>query len=132
MNQAGHLSSNEEIEAWRNREIGTIFRAPNRQEADRYLEIAIKKYRKTAPKLLDWMEQYIPEGLEIFQAPYDYQRLFQTINMVERQIEENKRRTRVAMVFPNEKSVLRLVSAIFMEVDEQWQKGKRYLPTEAE
>jgi len=52
--------------------------------------------------------------------------------MVERQMKEIKRRTWVAMVFPNEKSLLRLVSAILMEVDEQWQQGKWYLPRESE
>jgi putative transposase len=114
------------------RDIRTIFRAPSRQEADRYLNIAIEKYRKTAPKLSDWMEKNIPEGLEVFQVPYAYQRFLRTTNMVERQMKEIKRRTRVAMVFPNEKSLLRLVSAILMEVDEQWQQGKRYLPVESE
>ena len=114
------------------RDIRTIFRAPDRQEADRYLKIAIEKYHKTAPKLSDWMEKNIPEGLEVFQVPYAYQRFLRTTNMVERQMKEIKRRTRVAMVFPNEKSLLRLVSAILMEVDEQWQQGKRYLPTESE
>ena len=114
------------------RDIRTIFRAPNRQEGDRYLKIVIEKYSKTAPKLSDWMEKNIPEGLEVFQVPYTYQRFLRTTNMVERQMKEIKRRTRVAMVFPNEKSLLRLVSAILMEVDEQWQQGKRYLPVESE
>ena len=85
-----------------------------------------------APKLSDWMEKSILEGLEIFHVPYAYQRFLRTTNMVERQMKEIKRRTRVAMVFPNEKSLLRLVSAILMEVDEQWQQGKRYLPVESE
>ncbi len=67
-----------------------IIRAPNRQEADRYLKIAIEKYRKTAPKLSDWMEKNIPEGLEVFQVPYAYQRFLRTTNMVERQIERNQ------------------------------------------
>jgi putative transposase len=114
------------------RDIRTIFRAPNRQEADRYSKIAIEKYRKTTPKLSDWMEKKIPEGLEVFQVRYAYQRFLRTINMVERQMKETKRRTRVAMVFPNEKSLLRLVSAILMEVAEQWQQGKRCLPVESE
>jgi hypothetical protein len=33
---------------------------------------------------------------------------------------------------PNERSVLRLVSAILIEVDEQWPAGKRYLPAESD
>ncbi len=114
------------------RDIRMIFRAPNREEADRYMKIGIEKYRKTAPKLSDWMEKNISEGLEVFQVPYSYQRFLRTTNMVERQMKEIKRRTRVAIVFPNEKSLLRLVSAILMEVDEQWQQGKRYLPAESE
>jgi transposase-like protein len=58
--------------------------------------------------------------------------LYGTTNMVKRQMKEIKRRTRVAMVFPNEKSLLRLVSAILMEVAEQWQQDKQYLPVESE
>jgi len=58
------------------------------------LKIAIEKYRKTAPKLSDWMEKNIPEGLEVFQVPYAYQRFLRTTNMVERQMKEIKRRTR--------------------------------------
>jgi transposase-like protein len=33
----------------------------------------------------------------------------------------------VARLFPNEASLLRLVSAIVTETDEDWQTGKRYL-----
>jgi len=47
--------------------------------------------------------------------------------MVERLNREIKRRTRVATLFPNESSLLRLVSAILMEVSEEWESGKTYL-----
>ncbi len=51
-----------------------------------------------------------------------------TTNLVERLNEEIRRRTRVARLFPNEASCLRLVSAILMEVAEDWQTAdKRYL-----
>ena len=40
---------------------------------------------------------------------------------------ELNRRTRVAGLFPNEASLLRLASAVLMELDEEWQTGKRYL-----
>jgi len=77
------------------------------------------------------MEKNIHEGLEVFQVPYAYQRFLRTTNMVGRQMKEIKQRTWVAIV-PNEKSLLRLFSAILMEVDKQWQQGKRYLPRESE
>ena len=39
-----------------------------------------------------------------------------------------KRRTRVAGLFPNEASILRLVSAILMDISEEWESSKTYLP----
>jgi putative transposase len=41
--------------------------------------------------------------------------------------QEVKRRTRVAALFPSEASCLRLVSAVLMEISEEWQAGKAYL-----
>jgi transposase-like protein len=47
--------------------------------------------------------------------------------MLEQLNEEVKRRTRVAGIFPNEASLLHLVSAVLMELSEEWETGKRYL-----
>jgi transposase-like protein len=52
--------------------------------------------------------------------------------MMERVNKELKRRTRVAGVFPNEESLLRLVGSILMDVNEEWVTGRRYLSMEAE
>ena len=42
--------------------------------------------------------------------------------------EEIKRRTRVARLFPNDAACLRLVSAVLMEISEDWQTAdKRYV-----
>jgi transposase-like protein len=35
-----------------------------------------------------------------------------------------KRRTRVARLFPNEASLLRLVTALLAEISEEWESGK--------
>jgi transposase-like protein len=39
---------------------------------------------------------------------------------------ELKRRTRVATLFPNEASCLRLVSAVAMAISEEWLTGRAY------
>jgi len=44
--------------------------------------------------------------------------------MLERINKEVKRRTRVATLFPNEESLLRLVSAVLMEINEDWETGR--------
>jgi len=50
-----------------------------------------------------------------------------TSNAIERVNQELKRRTRVASLFPNEASLLRLVSALLCEISEEWLTGKIYL-----
>jgi putative transposase len=37
-----------------------------------------------------------------------------------------KRRTRVATLFPNEAALLRLVSAVLMEISEEWETEQIY------
>ena len=50
--------------------------------------------------------------------------------MLERINKEIKRRTRVATLFPNEQSVLRLVTAVLMEISEDWETNRTCLSTE--
>ena len=72
-------------------------------------------------------EQNVPESLTIFLLPAGHRRRLRTSNMLERLNEEINRRTQVAGLFPNEGSVLRLVSAVLMEISEDWETGRRYL-----
>jgi transposase-like protein len=109
-------------------ELRGVFNAPNRVEADRLLAQMVAKYAPTAPKLAAWLETAIPEGLTVFALPVEHRRRLRTNNGVERLNREIKRRTRVATLFPNEASLLRPAAAVLMEVDEEWQSQKRYLP----
>jgi len=52
--------------------------------------------------------------------------------MMERVNKELKRRTKVAAMFPNEESLLRLVGSILMDVNEGLVIGRRYLTVERE
>ncbi len=108
-------------------DIRAIFNAVDRDEADRLLKRAVEKYQPIMPKLVAWMEASLPEGLTVFSFPESHRRLLRTTNGVERVNKEIKRRTRVAGLFPNEASCLRLISAILMEISEDWQTGKCYL-----
>ncbi|NLB01756.1 MAG: IS256 family transposase, partial [Methanomicrobiales archaeon] len=64
--------------------------------------------------------------------PKPHGKRLRTTNMMERVNRELKRRTKVAGVFPNEESLLRLVGAILMDINEEWVTGKRYLTMERE
>ena len=110
-------------------DIRDIFDAPDRQEAQNRLNRYVEKHTQSAPKLAQWMEQSIPEGFTVFILPAEHRRYMRTTNMLERLNEEIKRRTRVARVFPNpdKSGLLRLVGAILMETNEEWQTAKRSL-----
>ena len=59
--------------------------------------------------------------------PVEHQKKLRTANALERVNQELKRRTRVARMFPNEASLLRLVTALLAETSEEWETGKIYL-----
>jgi transposase-like protein len=109
-------------------DIRYIFNARNRAEAETRLNEIVEKYSQSAPDLARWMESAIPEGLTIFAFPENIRRRLRTSNMCETLNSQIKRRTRVAGLFPNEASILRLVSAILMDISEEWESGKTYLP----
>ena len=108
-------------------DIRAIFNAPDRPAAEALLTQMVGKYAATAPRLADWLEVNIPEGLTVFAWPPHQRRLLRTVNGLERLNREIRRRTRVAVLFPNEAACLRLATAIVMEVSEEWQTGRVYL-----
>lgn len=108
-------------------DIRAIFNAPDIIEAQRFLSLKVNKYKECAPHLSKWMEDAIPQGLTVFQLPKHVQKKLRTTNGLERLNKEIERRTRVASLFPNTESLLRLVSALLMEISEEWETGKTYI-----
>lgn len=107
--------------------IRTIFNAPDKAQAMRLLTQAIEQWQKEAPKLAQWAEENLVEGLAVFDFPAEHRIRLRTTNGLERINKEIKRRTRVASIFPNMDSCLRLVSALLAEQDEEWLVSKVYL-----
>jgi transposase-like protein len=107
--------------------IRTLFNADSMALAEERLRVLIQKYAKSAPRLSDWMEQAIPEGLTVFSLPEHKRKRLRTSNMSENLNDQIKRRTKVVGLFPNTSSILRLVTAILMEISEDWETGKAYL-----
>ncbi|BCU06379.1 hypothetical protein Atep_18800 [Allochromatium tepidum] len=104
-----------------------IFNAPDRTEADRLWREALTQWRKDHPKLVQWAEAAIPDSLTVFDFPAEHRVRLRTTNGLERINRELRRRTRVAGIFPNPESCLRLVSALLAEPDDEWMTGKVYL-----
>jgi transposase-like protein len=107
-------------------DIRAMFSASDRKSAEEKLQSAIQKYAQSAPQLSAWMEENLAEGFTVFDFPLEHRRTIRTTNSLERINKEIRRRTKVVGVFPNETSCLRLISALLMEISEEWQIGKRY------
>ena len=110
--------------------IRAVFGASSLHEAKRLLADTVQRYRSVAPKLAVWMEENLVEGLMVFAFPAAHWRLLRTTNGLERLNQEIRRRTRVARLFPNEASCLRLITAVVMEISDEWETGKKYLTFE--
>jgi transposase-like protein len=112
------------------RAIRSVFECPSRPTAEQRLKEIVAHYAKSAPKLATWMEENLPQAFTVFTLPAAHQKRLRTSNALERVNQELKRRTRVARVFPNEKSLLRLITALLAETSEEWETGKIYLNME--
>jgi transposase-like protein len=66
-------------------------------------------------------------GLTVFSFPEASRQRLRTSNMCETLNSQIKRSTRVVGLFPNESSLLRLVTGILIEISEEWEIGKIYL-----
>jgi putative transposase len=111
-------------------DLRAVFDAADQSSAAEQLQRVVRKYEALDPKLAAWLEANVPESLSVFRLPAAHRRRLRTTNMLERLNREIKRRTRVATLFPNEASLLRLVTAILMELSEEWETGKRYVTFE--
>lgn len=76
------------------------------------------------------MRHALPQGFAVYEIPAAHRRRLRSTNLHEWLNKEVKRRTCVATLFPNEASILRLVSAICSEISEDWEAGRKYITVE--
>ena len=116
-----HHAPNITIKKAIGKELRRIWNAPDIKVAEAELGQLVAAYREPAPKLANWLETAIPEGLAVFALPERHHKRLRTSNPMERSIQQEiKRRTVKVRVFPNEASLERLVTAILVEIDEKW------------
>jgi putative transposase len=102
-------------------ELRAVWNAHDLHAAEAELARLVQAYAEKAPKLAAWLETNLPEGLTVFALPEPHRRRMRTANPIERAVQQEiKRRTRKVRVFPNEASLLRLVTAVLVEIDEEW------------
>lgn len=91
-------------------------------------EQVITMLTEKVPAATALMEQAREDGLAFRSFPTEHCRKIWSTNPLERLNKEIKRRTLVVGIFPNDASIIRLVSALLLEQQVEWQlDGRRVI-----
>jgi putative transposase len=111
-------------------ELRWIYDRRDAQEARQDLSAWLLKWGKRYAKLCAWAEENIEETFSFYRLPRQHHKNLKSTNMLERLMEEIKRRTLVVRIFPNAAACLRLVRALAVEMHENWIEAMQYLNME--
>ena len=83
-------------------------------------QLAIGQIEGFCPAAAKLLEEAEADALAYLDFPYEHPVRLRTNNVQERANRELKRRSRVVQVFPSRKSLIRMMGAVFSEMDEDW------------
>lgn len=107
--------------------VRAILDAADIQTARYLLQQFTTSYAEKLPQVVPIVEHGFDDVTAVLTLPDKYRKRLRTTNSIERLNEEVRRRERVIRIFPNRESVVRLIGALLMELDEKWASGRRYL-----
>ena len=105
-----------------------IYASPNKQMATSIARLIAEKYQNSYPKVSRLLEESLESTLTYLSFPVSHWRKIRTTNLIEGALNKDlKQRSRVVGIFPNKASCLRYSCLRLMEIDEEWQTGRRYI-----
>lgn len=107
------------------RDLRAIFHGEQRELCLRVAREVADKWDARAPKMSRALREGIEDALAVWDLPGELRRRLNSTNMLERQMRELKRRTRVVTIFPGEAACLRLIGARLLETHEDWAAESR-------
>ncbi len=82
--------------------------------------LACERIVAISPRSAELLEDAEADALAYLDFPYAHHRRLRTNNVQEHANRELKRRSRVVQVFPSRRSLVRMLGAVFSEIDEDW------------
>jgi transposase-like protein len=107
--------------------IRQLFTAPDGIEARRRLGDAITQLQARLPKLAGLLEDAEDDVLAFYAFPAEHWPKLRSTNPLERFNREIGRRTDVVGIFPDDPSLIRLVSMLAIEANDEWLVGHSYI-----
>jgi putative transposase len=110
--------------------INTVFAQDSAETASAQWRTVADQLRGKFPKLAAMMDEAEPDVLAFKSFPKAHWAQIASTNPLERLNAEIKRRTNVVGIFPNDAAITRLVGALLLEQNDEWQLQRRYLQLE--
>jgi putative transposase len=106
------------------------FIQPDRAAASQALRHVADQLRNKSPRLGSFIDDSETDVLTHLDFPSQHRTRIHSTNSLERLNKEVKRRADVVGIFPNEGSIIRLIGAVLLEANDEWQTQNRYMQTE--
>jgi putative transposase len=110
--------------------INTVFAQDSADTAVVQWRAVADQLREKFPKLAALMDTAESEVLAFMSFPKAHRLQIHSTNPLERVNAEVKRRTDVVGIFPNDAAIVRLVGALLLEQNDEWQLQRRYMQLE--
>ncbi len=110
--------------------IRSVFSQDDQAAASRTWRQVADQLRTRFPRLADLLDAAEADVLAFMAFPRAHWPKLHSTNPIERLNKEVKRRADVVGIFPNEASIRRLVGAILLEQNDEWQLQHRYMSLE--
>jgi transposase-like protein len=107
--------------------IRQLFTAPDGVEARRRLADAVSQLERRLPKIARLLEEAEDDILAFYAFPAEHWPKLRSTNPLERFNREIGRRTDVVGIFPDDPSLIRLVSMLAIEANDEWLVGRSYI-----
>ena len=111
--------------------IRQVFLQPDRAAAHQAFRHVADQLRERWPKLAALMDESEHDVLAYLAFPAQHRTKLHSTNPLERLNKEVKRRADVVGIFPDERSIVRLIGAVLLEQNDEWQLQHRYMQLEA-
>jgi putative transposase len=107
--------------------IRSIFTATDGIQARERLPDAVTQLERRLPKVAALIDQAEADVLAFFAFPAEHWPKLRSTNPLERFNREIGRRTDVVGIFPDDSSLIRLVSMLAIEANDEWLVGRSYI-----
>lgn len=102
-------------------ELQAMFNSHDLKAANKKRDAIMEDYKDVAESAMECLDRGYNDAMIVMEFPEKLRKLLRTSNHLERLNRELKRRSKVIGVFPNEQSIIRLMGAVLMEINEGYE-----------